>query len=435
MDKPTLIRKGIMTVLTVLVIAYVIYVICRASFTQVKTMTAKETEVYDAIPTNSVLVKDEELIEYDGSGIISYAVADGEKISVKQPVAGVYDSVTSAGTVRELEKINSQIDSLTRLQTNADNLTRTPDEIDNDIIAGLIRTKTALNQGDLSTADLSAADILYCINERQLVTGKSSDYNDKINRLTQQSEQLKKEEKQSKKHLEIKAPVAGYFVGHTDGYENLLSTSQLDELLPGDLSEDKLQPVPISDQVIGKIVKGVSWYVACPVSAEEALKIKNAYSLKLDIPTVSSEKIKVDLYSINQKSKAEGAVVVLTGTFMNSEMAALRKGNFSIIIDTYNGLYVPKNAVHEMELTRTVTDENGKEVKETKTVSGVYVKLGNEVTFKQINILYSAEDYVISSADAGTPAFSDQFGVLQAYDEIIVEGANLYDGKIISRDT
>ena len=175
--------------------------------------------------------------------------------------------------------------------------------------------------------------------------------------------------------------------------------------------------------------------MACTVSADDALKIKNANNLKLDVPTVSSEKLKVDLYSINQKSKSDDAVIILSGTYMNSEMSKLRREDISIILETYDGLYIPKSAVHECELTRTVVDKKGKEKTEKQNVPGVYIKIGNEIMFKQISIIYSGEDFVVSSLDKDAEVFTDEVGRLQAYDEIVVEGANLYDGKIISRNS
>ena len=66
---------------------------------------------------------------------------------------------------------------------------------------------------------------------------------------------------------------------------------------------------------------------------------------------------------------------------------------------------------------------------------GVYVKLGNSVSFREIFPIYSGENIVISDTDKNLTPFSNEFGKLEVYDEIIVEGANLYDGKIIARNT
>lgn len=430
MDKPTLIKRVIVALLTILVITYVIYVICRASFTQVKTIAAKETVAYNAVSADCFVIHDEKLIEYSGDGIISYMVDDGEKVSVNETVAGVFDSVASAGTKQEIERLKSKIAALEQLQANAGTLTQTPDELDRIIGADLTRLNAALNMGSISDAEGIADDILYTINERQFVTGKTTDYSGKISELKSSLKELEKSSSQGKKSKEIKSPGTGYFVGSADGYENLFKVSDVKNIMPDDMNPERMKPKEVSQSVIGKTIEGVYWYVACSVSAEDALRIKNASALKLDIPVVSGEKIKVELYSINQKSKSSDAVIILRGTYMNSEMSTLRSGKFSIILDTYQGIYIPKTAVHDKELTRTVKDERGREKQETGVVSGVYVKIGSEVTFKQIIPVFSGEDYIISSTSGGE-RFSSDVGIVQVYDDIIVEGANLYDGKII----
>ena len=434
MDKPTLLKRVIMTILTLLVITYVIYVVCRASFTQVRTMTAKETIAYNSITTDAFVIHDEALIRYDGEGIISYMVSDGEKVSINEPVAGVFDSVASAGTKQEAERLKQKINALTTLQSNSDSITRTPDELDNEIANGLIKANTGVNSGDLGSVRSIADGILYSVNERQLVTGKAKDFNDRLNEINQEYNEVSAKLSEGKMNKELKAPCTGYFVSDADGYENLIPVERLEELMPEDIAENKLVAADIPEDIIGKTVSGVYWYIACPVSAEDAIRIKNANSIKLDIPIVSSDKIKAELCSINQKNRTSDAVIILRGTFMNSEMAGLRKARISLILNTYEGIQIPKSAVHEREVTRVVEDKNGKEQKETKTLSGVYVKIGNEVAFRQVIPVYSGEDYIISAINVtGDEMFSEKVGVVQIYDEIITEGANLYDGKIINR--
>lgn len=431
MDKPTLLKRGIMALLTVLVITYVIYVIARASFTQVKTLSAKETVAFDTIACDTFIIHDETLITYDGDGVISYTVNDGDKVSVNEAVAGVFDSVASAGAKHEMERLTAQIMDLKQLETNSDALSQTPDEIDRNIGSSLMNANISMTGGRLSEAEGFSDDALHYINERQLITGKAKDYKAKIEELKKRLAELEKATSKGKQSKEIKATATGYFVSSADGYENLFKASDVEKLLPDDMTEERLKKKEVSDKVIGKTISGVYWYAACPVSAEDALKIKNAASLKLDIPVVTSEKIAVELVSVNQKSKSSDAVIIVKGTFMNQEMAALRKGKFAIVVDSFKGIYIPKSAVHEMELTRTKENENGIKITETQSVPGVYIKIGEEVTFRQVVPLFAGEDYIISAVDGAEDAFSSSVGIVQVYDEIIVEGANLYDGKII----
>lgn len=433
MDRSALIKKGIMMILTVLVIAYVIYVICRASFTQVKTITARESIAYNSINTNCYIVRDETLIEYGGGGVISYIVEDGDKVSVNEAVAGVFDNADAAGTKQEIADLKAQIESLTQLQKNADALGQSPDELDKSIHNGLVQANAAICSGKLSEAQDCANSVLYYINERQLVTGKATDYNDRINQLQARLTELEKLGVKQKKGIDVKAPVTGYFVSSADGYENLITTKQLTELMPGDVDFGELSARTVSDKVIGKTINGVYWYAVCNVSAEDALKIKNAGALRLDLPTVSAEKINVELFALNQRNKNSDAVAIFRGTYMSDSMAALRQGEVSVILNEYTGISIPKAAVHELEVTKKTTDEDGNKTEETKTITGVYVRMGNEVSFREIFPIFSGESIVISSMDSDLKPFSEEVGKLEVYDEIIVEGANLYDGKIIAR--
>ena len=69
-------------------------------------------------------------------------------------------------------------------------------------------------------------------------------------------------------------------------------------------------------------------------------------------------------------------------------------------------------------------------------VGFVYIQLGNEILFKQIVPLFTGDDYVICKQDPEDDELvTDEFGILKAFDEVVVEGANLYDGKIIDRAT
>ena len=108
-------------------------------------------------------------------------------------------------------------------------------------------------------------------------------------------------------------------------------------------------------------------------------------------------------------SAQEGVVtMILRSNKMNSAIATLRKEKIRISVEKYKGYVVDPKAV------RTVEGD-----------TGVYVKLGNIVRFRKIDIAYSDEDMVLATCPDG------ESGYLRQYDEIIIEGTDLYDGKNI----
>ena len=90
------------------------------------------------------------------------------------------------------------------------------------------------------------------------------------------------------------------------------------------------------------------------------------------------------------------------------------------VVNEYEGIRVPRSAEH----IHISTDENGKEVEEY----GVYVKLGTLMYFRKItNKLYQNEEYMLLPLN---PSEEDGDEV-RLYDEVIVEGTDLDNGKLI----
>lgn len=431
MDK-SIVKKVIMTLITILVIVYVIYVIFNAGIKRIKTETVQSITVSDSINVTGYFIRNEKAIEYNGKGVVSYTVQDGDKVSKNETVANIFESDNDATAKQEIEELQAQIDALEQLEKSADIITVTPDDIDKNINSLLMQANINVSNGDYSLVDENISDTLYNLNERQLVTGKITDFQKKITELKSKINTLQKSSSGAKKNTPIKSASSGYFVSSVDGYEGIYTSKDIENIYPEDMADGKIQPKEIEENVIGKTIEGVYWYIAVPVTAEQALNLKRADYLTIDLPLALNKNIDVTLVSLNQKNKTSDAVAILRGEYMTAEMANIRNENVVININSYNGIYVSKKAIHEIEVTKTITDEKGKEKEVTEAVAGVYVSFGNMLTFKQIVPIYSGDDYVIcKESPEDEERFSEDLDVLQVYDKVVVEGADLYDGKLI----
>lgn len=111
---------------------------------------------------------------------------------------------------------------------------------------------------------------------------------------------------------------------------------------------------------------------------------------------------------VNKSAKGDTAVVVFQCSYMNTELSKLRSPAFQIILNRYDGLRVSDQAIKV---------ENGKR--------GVYVFIGSSVKFTPVEILYNGNGYkVCKKVDPMEEG-------LHLYDDIVVKGKNLYDGKPI----
>ena len=92
----------------------------------------------------------------------------------------------------------------------------------------------------------------------------------------------------------------------------------------------------------------------------------------------------------------------------------------TVVKNTYSGLRVSSKALR----FKSTGNEAPDGTLDSSSVTGVYVVTGMTARFVPVNIVYSNEGYAICEA-------SKEDGSLKLYDEIIVKGKNIYDGKII----
>jgi len=140
----------------------------------------------------------------------------------------------------------------------------------------------------------------------------------------------------------------------------------------------------------------------------EAEQLKQGYYVTLRFDATGDVDIRAKVHSIGNYADEE-TVVVLYGEKFTEELMSFRKQSASIILNSYSGLKVPKEAVR-------VND---------KRQMGVYVITGTYAEFKKINVLYETRDYYVVSTDP-----KDKSSLL-IYDNIIVSAKDLSSGKVV----
>ena len=90
--------------------------------------------------------------------------------------------------------------------------------------------------------------------------------------------------------------------------------------------------------------------------------------------------------------------------------------------EKYEGLKVPREAIRFADVKETYTDENGNEKEKLMTSKGVYIRKGEQVLFKKIDVRFEGNDYVLSKVHPESE-------YLQLYDDIMLEGVDKDDEK------
>ena len=208
MDK-LLFKRILVAALTILALVYVTYLLISANFDMYPTENAVQASVTDSINTDGFVIRDEVLIENNSSGVLSYSVSDGDNVQVKSEIAKVFSKQEDAAANSRADAIQQRINNLKDSQKNTLTGAVSVDVINNSIKNNLINYLYSVNQFDINGAKTGADKLLTSINQRQLLTGKITNFNSQISALTSQMEALRNASGDATGT--ITTPNAGYF--------------------------------------------------------------------------------------------------------------------------------------------------------------------------------------------------------------------------------
>jgi hypothetical protein len=395
---------------------------------QVQTETAAYASTSDTVQVAGTAIRKEILVPGKVNGVIDYVISDGGKVANGGKIAQIYSSSESAAAQQQLQSLDAQIAKLQKLSTPGDTYAADLDSINKQIDLKLAKLLSDANSREYSDLSQSREDFSYLVNERQIVTGKTANFNVRINELKAQRASLASSSAQATGS--ITAPTAGYFISTVDGFESVFDYSNVLTLTPLELKTKQNIKAAIPTGTIGKICSDFNWYFAFVITTDQAVRFKEGDQVSIQFPFASSKTVVATVAAVNQAPKGAEAAVILQSNRMNSSIASIRNETAQIQIQEYTGIRVSQKAIHYQSVTKTAKDKDGKSTTIKKDVKGIYVMHGSEIRFKQIFPLFSTSSYVI--CDSNPPAkdlMTDT--TVQLSDEVVVEGTDLYNGKVI----
>ena len=395
----------ITTLLALAVIAYVGYQFYRSIFGAIKTELAVTHSVYESIDADGLVFRAETIIPPVSGGYPYYVVENGTRVAKDGVIAAIYRSANDGLLEEQMNDIDDRIAALKSVQSD------TSGHISLDVVNTQI--VEAINSLVADTADgkpEASADyknrLLSLLSKKQIIMGNKVDFSDTISRLEREKKELK-----SRYHSatsKIKAPVSGYFADKSDGFEKMLAAVDPLKVTVADVesycSMDTPEPIPSA----GKVVNGYEWYLACVVSDNYYNALSVGTSLSVRMSFVTDDPIPVTVAACTKDNSGKMAVVFRCA-YMSKALSTIRRETVQIQLVKHTGLRVPKRAI-------IITED---------MQAGVYIRSGNVVAFRKIKQEYSEPaDYVICEE-------INESDYLHLYDDIVVEGRGLYDGKII----
>lgn len=389
-----------------LLLVYGGYQVFRAVSPSVETETVYRHSMYETVETTCFAVRSETLLYKDTDGYIYYTAQDGSRVAKGGTIADIFPAQADAAVHQQLEDIDAEVASLRAVQAQG-----SAQHTNLETVRGQIRAKltalAALGEQEGEGADALAAELTALFNKQQIITGKVADFSARIALLEEERARLAAGYR--KRIGRVSAPRAGYFVSVADGYEQVLTPDRLSGIRVADIEAAvAATPVPADAHCVGKIVGDYEWYLVCTVPERYLSYLEQGAKRTVRMPFVSDSSIPVTVVSCSRESSGKLAVV-LKCTSMSEALSTARVEKLQIQLVEHTGLRVPKEAI--------VTDENFQ--------TGVYVRVGYTAVFRKIEQAYAeAGAYVICTE-------TDEKGYLKLYDDVVVKGKNLYDGKLL----
>lgn len=426
-------KKIVWTFFVGMILVYGSYHMFALLFPSVKTEVAHVVRVYDSIDADGYIIRDERVIPDDLSGVISFCLGDADKIEKDGIIARVYSSESQGILHKKTEEIEKKIARLENLKSSGFALSSNPVSIDQQSYLEFNRFIKNMNNCEFNTLLKHRDNIFYLLNERQIASGQDLNLDEKISSLKSELNKLNLQENNSgiKKIL---AQHSGYFMGNVDGFEDAFNYDSVKNITVGqikDLLSESSKRARNQTSNVSKLIVNSNWFVVCVLKRTDALQLSLDQYVELVMPLASAEKIKAKVVSINQSGEAPESAVVFQCDYIDKNSLSIRNEPIKINVSEYRGLSVSKSSVHEKTLSRTTIDETtGQEKVVQKAVKGVYVRRGKQIVFREIDIIFSGDDFVICNLDVDkSKIFSEN--TIKEYDEVVVKGRDLYDGKFV----
>lgn len=414
MDKKYLRNVGIYiltAILSILLIAYIIYHLVNSFSSEVETMAANVVTVSETYTAEAYIFRNETVLYSDVSGSVNYLFDDGTRVAKYDEVAKIYSGNDTEDIEAQVSDIERQISILENSSAVKDTTVSDSSVIDSRIDSLYYTIEAKINDGDLDYVLRRKDELLTLLNKRQMILGLTDGFSSRIAELEAQKKELTAS--LDGEGSPVKTEVSGYLYSEVDGYEDIFTADAIDNFTIDDFYKMiESEPKSVADAV-AKIATNYKWYIACEVPSVHQQFYTEGNSYTVNFPYCGGASIPMELYRIVTGARSENIILVFETGNVPQDFNYLRKQSVEIVQQSYTGYRVPVSAV------RIVDDKKG-----------VYVKSGNTAVFKEIIPLTELDGYfIVKEQDkVNDKEYASKLGM---YDLVIVKGKKMYENKII----
>lgn len=368
-----------------------------------RTETAILYDMSDSLSCGGYLVFEQ--AEVPGEGQMGYLVASGERVAAGTQVAEIYSDPSQARARTALTELDAQLELLRRSENTAGT---DVDVLLNQRQSALYDLLDSLDRQDYGQLTTKSNNYLLTLNRLQITTGAVKDFSGA-------KELIAQEQAAQQANLGSPAPVTvstgGYFVTADTAQMLTYSKEELDGMSALEMTDALLNGSGVrAVSGAGKLVTDYKWYFYGVCTADESKKFENVTSVDISFPGAAEKVLPAMVESVKVEEDSGLAKFVLSCEYVGADVMSLASATARIDFQSFKGVRVSAKALNIVD-----------------GVKGVYVKYGNLARFRKITVLYQDDQYILVP-EGGKVGTDNE---VRLFDEVIVEGTDLYDGKIL----
>ena len=391
------------------------------------TTLAYTYQVEESVSLSGYVVRQEQVLEDDGGGLLRLRREEGERVSRGGAVASVYADQSSLDRQAEISTLESRVEQLQYAQDAAGS-SEVSMKLDAQILQNILEYRRCLTADRMAKAETYGSQLRALVLKRDYTYSENEDLSGQIEALQAQIKELKTQAAGSVRT--VTAPVSGLYSAVVDGHETVLTPESLSDMTPSQLSAVRADSTVSSG--VGKLILGDPWYYAASMSAADAEELQEASdalkkagkSLTLRFAKSVERDLPVTVSRIGPEENGR-CVVVFEGKTYLSRLTLLRQQSAQVVWDSTEGIRVPKEA---LRMEKVTVNSEGERV--TEEATGVYCVVGMEARFKPVEVVYNGSSFLLVRSAA--PEDRENLR-LRPGDEVIITANGLYDGKVVGQ--
>lgn len=346
----------------------------------------------DSIPLEGMVIRSEEILDESHRGVIRYNVPNAQKVNQNTPLATTFSSKEDLAQSIRVDQIKRRIALLQEIEQ------LDPERVDQKKTRGSppqnqLAALYAMETHDLNAIATQSEDFLVAMLQQKKTLDPTISYIDERERLEREMAQIAYQPGEA-----IVSPKNGFFSNRIDGYESLriqdarndLSLASVDALLAREPGAEK------QELRIGKIITSTRWYLMARLPTRSVERLFEGQVVSLAFPEHPQSPVRATIELIRIDAAAVNSTLLLYCDYLNENTINLRKEQPEILLGEQTGIKVNRHAL------RMQNDQ-----------PGVYVNINDKPVFRQIDIIDSQDDFVVS-------AITEDKRYLQLYDQLIL---------------